>query len=212
MVPQITTPIENMLGSHQWMPSTLELAFNQLAGEAQSYLRDSDAPLPAFREPWAGRRLLERLVELRQRNRAIAVSPQVQESELFRQRAEASWGQYLSDLETMRTELRSRQNADMYFEYLGLGAGDLGEPTDPENPEARKFEGKRAGWPDIASRLRAAVTKWQAVRPENRWTIPLIVSINRQARAIDEQGKQIASLSEQVAKLEKIVSKLGETQ
>jgi hypothetical protein len=204
MISQSTSQFETLMRVHQWLPDTLEGHFHQLAVEAESYRRDGDDfPKIGFREPYAGKRLFELLEVLRERGR-VPPDPDVlarhQQSRAFEARVGREWAQYGDDQDYMSKQLEGKRHVDMIFEFLELQPGDLGPRTDPENPG-----GRRAGWPDIASRVNTARRRWDAT--EHKFLIYVIVSINRLTRAFDELNARRAEDDKRITAMEKEIAR-----
>lgn len=208
---------EATLRETQWLAGkpAMQPYFRAVESEVARLIRPGDNfSKITFEAPFAGRAILERRDELRKRETFQPYNPPNLEEQRQASAAhfaeEAQWSAYVRHLEQLRLELKHERHVGDIFEYLGLEDNDLASPLDPENPEAQKFSGRRAGWPLISIRIESALRKWLMTPEHERSLIPLVNATNRNTRAIDELARRQAANEKRIDALARKIGELDE--
>jgi len=187
--------LNRVLGNSRFLPQTipaekawaaLTVAIEQLSDAGE----DLVVPQPNEQDAW--RRSWEIYTKLHERQRAREAADPVKI--LASQQAHAAqelWDSFVSHREALIWEVKHGGLSPVLMEYVGLSPDDL---ETPDNKETEQWGGRFSGWKIRAHTLSIAIARWKSMSPDEKRLAPLVVTMRRQARAIEALERRVAAL------------------
>ena len=166
----------------------------QIRGMAERNKRDIEKDLPNVAEAGAWRKAWSIYEAFLKLEREAVPDIAGRERTLSAAAMEEHWNRFLRNRDELIVLIQRGREGRQMQDYIGLVEGDLGPPIDNDQETAGLFDGKRRGWPEVASRVGAALSKLSTMTDSERASVPFVMGLRRLETSMLDLRKRIENI------------------